>query len=73
MVIFKPFLIFIMGIENDLIDTHYNIQTVFGFYNTILVFIMGIENNLIDTHYKNQKRFEYYHIYKYIGYIHVSP
>ena len=53
-----------MGIENDLIDTHYKIQTVFGFYNTILVFIMRIENDLIDTHYKNQKRFEYYHIYK---------
>ena len=62
MVIFKPILVFIMHIENDLIDMHYKIQTVFGFYNTILVFIMGIENDLIDTHYKNQKRFEYYHI-----------
>ena len=66
MVIFKLFLVFIIGIENDLIDTHYKIQTVFGFYNIILVFIMGIENDLIDTHYNNQKRFEYYHIYKYI-------
>ena len=67
MVIFKPILIFIIGIENDLIDTHYKIQTVFDFYDTLLVFIIGIENDLIDTHYKNQKRFEYYHIFKYIN------
>ena len=33
MVIFKPFLVFIMGIKNDLINTHYKIQTVFSFYN----------------------------------------
>ena len=65
MVIFKPFLVFIMGIENDLIYMHYKIQTVFGFYNTFLVFIMGIENDLIYMHNKNQKRFEYYHNYKY--------
>ena len=62
MVIFKLFLVFIISIENGLIDTHYKIQTVFGFYNTFLVFIIGIENDLIDTHYKNQKRFEYYHM-----------
>ena len=64
MVIFKLFLVFIIGIKNDLIDTHYKIQTVFGFYNTFLVFKIGIENDLIDTQYKNQKRFEYYHILK---------
>ena len=63
MVIFKLFLVFIINIKNDLIDTHYKIQTVFGFYKTLLVFIIGIENDLIDTHYKNQKWFEYYHMY----------
>ena len=56
-------MVFIINIENDLIDTHYKIQTVFGFYNTLLVFIIGIENDLIDTHYKNQKCFEYYYIW----------
>ena len=58
-----------MGIENDLIDMHYKIQTVFGFYNTFLVFIIGIENDLIDTYYKIQKQFEYYHIYPIYIYI----
>ena len=65
MVIFKLFLVFIIDIKNDLTDTHYKIQIVFGFYNTLLVFIIGIENDLIGTHYKNQTRFEYYHIYNF--------
>ena len=43
MVIFKSFLVFIMGIENDLIDTHYKNQNSIIKTKNGLNFIMHID------------------------------